>query len=127
MSVHTYRSRPMSPPVPKLRELIHQSNTPWGWAGAWPLSPGATVPPNRASVVYGLYGPGATLAYIGVTDYFRLRMMNHQRDGKRWVAWEAKSFPDRAAADRAEDELITKFRPPLNRWVDGTIVRRTVR
>jgi hypothetical protein len=123
MSARVSRSRPMSPQIPELRDLTHQPNEPWGWAGTWPLSRGAAVPPNRASVVYTLFEDGAPI-YIGVTDLFRERMKSHQRGCKKWTSWTAVFFPDRAAADRAEVSLISKVRPPLNRWVDGAIVKR---
>lgn len=90
-----------------------------GWIGEWAWDgPGRPIPGphpmDNTPVVYVLYGADAEPVYCGSTEHFLTRLKNHDRDGKRFVAWRAVPCAGREQAFVLEDRLLKQSCPPLN-------------
>jgi hypothetical protein len=89
------------------------------WHGQRLISPDDTRPPHGASVVYVLYDEAWKPCYVGSTQYFRLRMKSHVKDGKAFSFWRAWPCNDRAHAYQREGEMLNEVMPHLNRRREG--------
>ncbi|MFE1361356.1 GIY-YIG nuclease family protein [Streptomyces harbinensis] len=94
----------------------YRPNGPAGsWIGDWPLTQGASRPGPRVPVVYVLFGPSNEPCYVGSTDQFAPRLNAHDKDGKRFLRWQAHPARDREHAYLMEDRLLREHKPHLNR------------
>jgi hypothetical protein len=73
--------------------------------------------PSTNHVVYRLYDAIGVLLYVGVTDRWPQRALEHYRS-KSWAAdvarWEISRWPERSMAEWAERDLIRRLRPLWN-------------
>lgn len=91
-------------------------NGPEGsWVGEYPIPFGAPHPIYGVPVVYVLFDESNTPCYVGSTDRFSPRMTAHEKDGKRFVRWQAHRCRDRETAYQLEDQLLKQHKPYLNR------------
>ncbi len=91
-------------------------NGPEGsWTGEYPIAAGAPSPLSGAAVVYVLFDEANAPCYVGSTHTFRARLRRHEKDGKRFVRWQAHPCDDRDHAYRLEDRLLRQHMPYLNR------------
>lgn len=94
--------------------LRDQPNGPHGsWFGTDPLGDGV-APRAGQCVVYVLFDASNTPCYVGSSEDFRHRLMNHRRD-KEFVRWVAYPCQDRARAYELEDRLLKEHKPYLNK------------
>lgn len=85
------------------------------WVGEYPFAADAPTPWKGVSVVYVLFDADNVPCYVGSTLKFRLRLAQHNKDGKRFVRWSAYRCKDRDDAYRLETQLLQEHKPYLNR------------
>lgn len=91
-------------------------NGPEGsWIGEYPIPADAPIPIYGISVVYVLFDEVNQPCYVGSTNKFSPRMTAHEKDGKRFVRWQAHPCEDREHAYLVEDRLLRQHKPYLNR------------
>lgn len=91
-------------------------NGPEGsWVGEYPIPLDAPIPIYGVSVVYVLFDEANEPCYVGSTNKFSPRLTAHEKDGKRFVRWQAHPCEDRDHAYRLEDRLLRQHKPYLNR------------
>jgi predicted GIY-YIG superfamily endonuclease len=95
----------------------HDPNGPGGhsWIGTRPIGPESRVPRFGVAVVYVLYDEAGEPIYVGSTDQFRVRIGQHERGDRPWVAYMAVECEDREAAYQLEDQLLKTRMPPTNK------------
>lgn len=85
-----------------------------GWAGNRHLSGECPRPKKGQCVVYFLFDEESNVCYVGSTQNFSDRLSTH-RDTKEFVRWAAWPYPNREAAYVAEDEVLKRHLPRLNK------------
>lgn len=91
-------------------------NGPEGsWVGEYPIPADGPRPICGVSVVYVLFDETNEPVYVGSTEKLSPRLTAHQKDGKRFVRWQAHPCRDRDHAYRLEDRLLKQHKPRLNR------------
>ena len=97
-------------------EVTHETNGPGNtWLGESMYS--RPAPPDGQCVVYVLYDELNAPCYVGSTKQFTVRMRQHRRTGKKWVAWRAMACGDRTEAYEREREMLREYAPYLNKAV----------
>lgn len=93
----------------------HLPNGPEGsWVGEYPMPADASRPIYGTPVVYVLFDDANEPCYVGSTDKFSARVTAHEKNGKRFVRWQAHPCDDREHAYRLEDRLLKRHKPYLN-------------
>lgn len=95
--------------------LKRLAQKPGPWSGEFPFGDVSETPPNKVSVVYVLFQRDNTPCYVGSTEYFRSRLRQHDKAGKRFTYWTAHPCVDREAAYVLEERLLREYKPFLNR------------
>lgn len=103
-------------PWKRLLQVARQlPNGPEGsWVGEYPIPAHTARPISGTAVVYVLFDDRNEPCYVGSTARFSARMTAHEKDGKRFVRWQAHPCDDREHAYRLEDRLLRRHKPYLN-------------
>lgn len=104
----------------KLRSIVDRQkrdapNGPLGsWAGTFPLFD-QPRPPYGVSVVYVLFDETNNPCYVGSTETFRSRMVEHRSQKPGLRSWAAYPCRDREHAYQLEVDLLHQHKPRMNK------------